>query len=367
MRGELISHSDERWAAVLARTRHDVYHTPEYSKVAARYEDARATAYYLEFGDFACLVPLLVRSLPAELGVPADWTDATSPYGYPGPVFAGSPDTTTRRDMLRAMNNDCRDAGLISAFMRCHPLLPLDDEDADWPGAKRVHHGETVYIDLTHSPAILWRNMRENHRTQIARLIRSGFRIAFDQWQYFETFNHLYAETMERRAADPFYLFPAEYFRELRTALNDRLHLCCVLSPDGSAAAAGLFTEVDGTVQYHLGCSSSEHLPKAPSKLMFHGALNWAAERGNRLFHLGGGTGCAADSLFAFKAGFSRLRASFDTYRVVLDRERYSRLVDMANAMQPRTTRSNFFPEYRRGPGSSAQARCEPAVALRAV
>jgi lipid II:glycine glycyltransferase (peptidoglycan interpeptide bridge formation enzyme) len=269
--------------------------------------------------------------------------------------------------MLGGMTNDCRDAGLISAFIRCHPLLPLDGEDAAWPGANRVHHGETVYVDLTHSPAVLWRNMRENHRSQIRRLIRSGFRIAFDEWQYNQAFNELYAETMNRRGADPFYLFPAEYFRELRAALNDRLHLCCVLSPEGSVAAAGLFTEVDGIVEYHLGCSSSEHLPKAPSKLMFHGALKWAAERGNRLFHLGGGTGCAADSLFAFKAGFSPLRASFDTYRVVLDPEKYNRLVNMADTMQARTAGSNFFPGYRCGLASSTRSRCEPAAALRAV
>jgi hypothetical protein len=84
----------------------------------------------------------------------------------------------------------------------------------------------------------------------------------------------------------------------------------------------------------------------APSKLMFDSVRHWAQDRGNRVFHLGGGTGGRIDSLFHFKAGFSPLRGEFRSLRVVFDESRYRTLVERSPAGCQNS--NGYFPLYRR-------------------
>ena len=60
--------------------------------------------------------------------------------------------------------------------------------------------------------------------------------------------------------------------------------------------------------------------------LMLHFVRGFMKARGNRVMHLGGGLGGAHDSLFDFKAGFSKDRQPFRTWRVVVDPVRYAEL-----------------------------------------
>ena len=117
---------------------------------------------------------------------------------------------------------------------------------------------------------------------------------------------------------------------------------------DGSIAAAGLFTEEDGIVQYHLSGTDETFAQARPTKLMLHFVRGLMKERGNRVMNLGGGLGAARDSLFDFKAGFSKWREPFRTWRVVVDPERYA---DLSRERQPDKDPddlSGYFPLYRR-------------------
>jgi len=70
-----------------------------------------------------------------------------------------------------------------------------------------------------------------------------------------------------------------------------------------------------------------QHTKRHPSKAMLHFMRGWAKSRGNRWFHLGGGLGARKDSLFEFKAGFSKGRAPFYTWRGIIDQSAYNRVV----------------------------------------
>jgi hypothetical protein len=344
-----ITPVDRRWKQLLAETQHDVYHTPDYATVAARQEDAVPVALYAEHGSTASLVPLLLRQIPEYLGAPPGWLDAVSPYGYPGPLITGKPRVGTIARLIAAWKDGARDAGIISMFIRSHPLIPLPASTLRLFG-KSVRHGDTVYIDLRDSQDEIWRSMRENHKSQIRRLVNGGFTSRLDQWQELPEFIALYLRSMVVRGAAPYYFFSKRYFVELREALGAALHLCTIHAPGGELASAGLFTETGGIVQYHLGCSSDDFRRGAPSKLMFHDMQRWAAGRGNRFFHLGGGVGCQSDSqLFQFKAGFSPRRAEYWTFRTILDKARYGELVRRRSALLCEETPagSDFFPLYR--------------------
>jgi hypothetical protein len=104
-----------------------------------------------------------------------------------------------------------------------------------------------------------------------------------------------------------------------------------------------VYTETGGIVQYHLGATANEHLHLNPTKVMFDYANRWAKRRGNRWLHLGGGVGGADDSLFHFKAGFSPLRRTFATWRLVVDAAAYAALVPGG----VEASQASYFPAYR--------------------
>jgi hypothetical protein len=346
-----LSTTDPRWGALLAEVPHDVYHLPEYLEVSAMYEgtdeDAGAMAFHVRDEGFFCLIPLLIRRLPAELDAPADWRDARSPYGYAAPLFHGDSASVDRA--VRAFTEECRNRNIVSAFIRMHPLLSIPPVLAEY--GHLVKHGETVHVNLTLTEAALWSQTRERLRSYINRLQRAGFHVRFDDWSTYNDFVNVYGETMTRLQANRFYRFPAEYFRDLRVALSERLHLCSVFDECGEFSCGALLTENQGIVQYHLSGTAGRFLSLSPSKLMLHEIILWAKRAGHKILHLGGGLGGQADSLLHFKAGFSPLRSDFFTYRLVCDAAKYACL---SQQIRPEILSEDYFPQYRSPADSSS-------------
>lgn len=346
MIAEFIQPDDPRWRQHLERMPHDFYQLPDYIDLCAKHEGGTAAAFYAEDGQTTFLAPLLIRRIPAELGAPSDWQDCISPYGYPTPLIAPS------QDVLPAfLDAFCRAAcqqGIVTAFFRLHPLLTLDH------GALRkfgqlIRHGQTVYFDLTQSKEDLLSQISMNHRRNIKKLLRLGFRINFDDWTRLTDFISLYHATMRRVQAGDAYFFSREYFEDLRANLGNRLHLACAVTETGETASAGLFVNTDGIVQYHLGGTAPAYLALAPSKLVIDFMWRWAHDQSHRALHLGGGVGGIEDSLFDFKAGFSSMRGEFYTYRIIVDHER-NRILEQAAGSQSTSSdpkESVFFPRYR--------------------
>jgi hypothetical protein len=84
---------------------------------------------------------------------------------------------------------------------------------------------------------------------------------------------------------------------------------------------------------------------------MLDAAIQWAKAAGNRVLHLGGGVGSRNDALFQFKAGFSDLRSSFETWRVICDEARYLKLIEDAGVSGASV--DGFFPAYATCKGPS--------------
>jgi len=339
VRAELLSVGHPAWPAFLARVPHDFYHLPAYVDLCALREGGEGRAFLVEDDRGGLLVPLVVRPVPG-----GGWSDGASPYGYPAPLLDGPADSARWQALLGAFAEAARGAGLVSAFLRLHPLLPLPP--VDWsPFGQRVDHGETIYVDLTLPLAEQDRQTRANHRTGARRLLAAGYRVEVDGWDRLEAFTRIYLATMAQRGADPGYRFGLDYFQELHLRLGGRIHLAMVLDQDGREAAGGLFSRVEGLMQFHLAGTDPDHRHLGPAKLMILHMRDWGREAGARRLHLGGGVGCADDSLALFKRGFSALRAPFATVRLVFLPEVYR---DLAGAAD---TGDGFFPAYRKDPG----------------
>jgi lipid II:glycine glycyltransferase (peptidoglycan interpeptide bridge formation enzyme) len=120
---------------------------------------------------------------------------------------------------------------------------------------------------------------------------------------------------------------------------------------EDKVAAAMVFVEYQGLVHAHLAGSNDELKRLSPLKVLLDDVRRWAQERGDRVFHLGGGRSAKDDSLLAFKTRFSPRRHDFYVGRWVLDPTAYAALQDQRSAYADRAglvpDQEEFFPSYR--------------------
>ncbi|MES1023214.1 GNAT family N-acetyltransferase [Gloeocapsa sp. BRSZ] len=337
------------WRLTLDNLRHDIYHLPEYVALEAQRINAIAEAILITEGDKVFFVPYLLRSCHALFAnqLEVEVFDIISPYGYPGILLNDAASTPEfLNTAFEGFVHQLSHKKVCSAFVRLHPIL---NQNLEYPCCKL--NGETVSVDLKLSLAEIWHQTRPEHRNKINKTKRIGMTAKIVPFaEYIDIFIDLYEQTMDRVGATQSYYFGRDYFIQLSQALKDNLHLCVVELND-EIICGGIFTEACGIVQYHLGGTKSAFLKQAPSKLMFDYVRTWAKERGNEFLHLGGGVGGAKDSLYHFKAGFSKQRHPFSTIRLVVDQKNYDNLVQVrAIALGTSVTEllnSDFFPAYR--------------------
>jgi hypothetical protein len=337
MKADLVSTNNPRWRETLNRCRHDVYHQPEWALAFADVDGGEAGAVVVEDADAVLLCPLIRRPLPG-----GRW-DATSPYGYGGPVTDRPGDQAFRTRAMTAAAERLAGEGAVSWFLRLHPVLDLSPPKE--PGTV-VDHGPTVSVDLTKPEVTLWSETRSRYRSNINRLRRRGVVVAQEIGNdAIETFAALYLDTMERYDAAGYYHFGTDHFLRLSELLGDDLHLWTARLDD-ELLGSSLFTtsRASGIVQYHLAATSAEHLRLQPSKVILDEVRRWAKKEGYDTLHLGGGLGANDDGLFRFKQGFSPITLPFRTQRIVLDAEEYDRCVGRPGAS---ADESGVFPIYR--------------------
>lgn len=349
-----LTPDDARWQQFLNESPHDFYHFPKYVTLCGNHQCGKPLAFFSVLGNQKLLLPLLLQEFHPPNSSTGMILDATCAYGYPCPLFNNSDVdsfaakeflTRSFASMLRLLN----DIGVVSAFFRLHPLFKAPLDLLQTYGTI-IPHGETVYIDLSNSSDEMWQQTRSGHRNEINRLKRKGHKVEFDSdWSQLDEFIKAYSENMRRIGADDNYFFPKTYFEELRRALGSRIHLCTV-SIDNQIACAGIFTESCGIVQYHLSGTKDAFYKQYPTKLMLDFVRNWAKERGNKFFHLGGGLGAQEDSLFYFKSGFSDLRSTFYTWRIIVNELAYQKEVASWEEMSKCVADScaGYFPAYRK-------------------
>lgn len=344
----LLSPKDPEWTEGLASTPHDFYQLPAYVEFCARHERAEARAISVRGIDESGMVnsllaPVLVRSVP---GGPSGAWDASSPYGYPGVLLLGkSRDDAVATEMLTLAAPHLRGLGCLALFLRLHPLVGATPALAP-PLGVTIQHGETVMIDLHRSEDAIWGEMAKGHRTEINQALRAGHVPSFDAtFEKLDRFVEIYRATMSRVEASPYYFFDRDYVVGLREALGERLKLA-IVEIEGEVAAAGLFVRTGDIVQYHLSGTDERFVRNRPTKLMLDFVRKSSKALGARWFHLGGGIGGVEDSLFRFKAGFSRLRAPFHTCRIVPAPAMYEALC-LARGLTPAADLAGFFPAYR--------------------
>ncbi len=339
--------------ALVGCPQYDFYHLPQYHALESARGEGEARLFHFADGPYSICLPLLLRplhELPYAPSVREEWWDATSVYGYVGPVcsHAEIPEAVVE-EFQRALEETLRRLHVVDVFSRLHPLIEQHSLLGGLGECAML--SRTVSIDLTLPPETQRSQFHASTRTKINRLRRQGVICIHDKaGRYFENFLEIYDETMRRVRAAPMYFFGRTYFERLWRDLAPNVHLFVCLQNE-RPIAAGLFLDCRGIVQYHLAGTRTDALPMSPFRLLIDTVRLWATERGCRVLHLGGGlTGRPDDGLFHAKCGFSKRTHDFAVWRWVLMPEIYRRLCEETSLWNERhglEAAAGYFPQYR--------------------
>jgi lipid II:glycine glycyltransferase (peptidoglycan interpeptide bridge formation enzyme) len=246
-----------------------------------------------------------------------------------------------------------QEQGLITMFSSLHPILEnFKLCESFKTGTASVDEGcfrlgESVSIDLKVSPENRLAAYKKQFRQDIKRSLKRGLKVEQDeQWSGFDTFVRLYRASMANFNADERYWYSAGDLQKLIDALGDK---CCltVIRIEGEIAAALMMVIHDDIAQAHLTGIDERFKAHSPLKLLLHESANIASDLGANVLHLGAGLGGKEDSLFKFKAQYSKCRHNFVVGRWVIDETQYQLLNEKNVPELDSSTPSAFFPRYR--------------------
>lgn len=336
----IINVDDSRWNDIVFNAlQYDFYHTQSYHLLDKKTE---AVLFVYYFDDNFIAIPLVIRTIPDS-----DLKDCTSVYGYCGPVstikFNDLPSEAIKQ-FTKGLNSFFMERKIISSFSRLHPMFPFQERIFKDNG-EVLPINKTVAINLNQSVDLQRSEYNKTTKLHINRALKNGIFVRkTSDFKDLEKFIAIYYKNMQRVDAKPDYYFSPHYFHNLINATDFNSALF-VAEKDGEIIAGGIFTICNGIMQYHLGGTKNEMLKFSPLKLIIDSARIYANEMGCNYFHLGGGYSGANDSLFKFKAGFSKNFYDFKVWRKIVNIQAYNELV--SRRFGDKTPNTDYFPLYR--------------------
>lgn len=336
-----FSEINDEWDRHISKYNFDIYHLSGWINSSTEIDKGRPQGVVAEYKNKKFFLAILIRNINNE------YWDAISPYGYGGPVI----DTSLTHDEINMILEEIKkflyEEGCVSLFARLNPIL-----NKEWCSSigTLVTHGSTLISDLSKSKEEHWEETQKQHRRGIKKALNNNIvaRIEVFNEERVDTFSKIYQETMITVGATDYYYFNESYFHKLSKNIQDRLILVTAYEND-IAIASSIYTicEESGIMQFYLGGTLNEYRNLQPSKLITHIAREWGRKEGYKVLHFGGGLGCSSDSLYEYKKGFSSEELEFKTWRLIVNLEKYTKLVIANNELAEVGLESGFFPLYR--------------------
>ncbi|MBI2058264.1 MAG: peptidoglycan bridge formation glycyltransferase FemA/FemB family protein [Nitrospirae bacterium] len=344
----------EEWERAV-RKAGDVYYEISYLAATADHDGGRITLCLYRHAQGLVIHPFVLRplkGLPLGGSSPRPQFDLTSPFEYGGPVaYAETPMDVSdvRSDFRRDFSEFCEAEGIVSEFVRFHPLLRNHE---DWNGYFDLR-GPSPHpvIDLRKGPDGILNGFAKSARRDVRIAQRRGIQVTRVPMTgpNLSIFCGIYWGTMERRRAKSFYYFSSDYFSRLG-GLDDRwVSLYFARDEGGRVLSAALFLHGDKYVHYHLAGTLEGVNPLCPGELLMFTAASEMAEAGKEWLHLGGAA-ADQDGLLRFKSKFARTRVDYFIGERIHDPVAYARLEEEWAAEHPPKVGAptgDFFPAYR--------------------
>lgn len=329
---------------------YDVYYLPEYVKAFEMHGDGEPNLVFYQDGQIRALNVVMKRDI-AESPLfntkipPQTYFDFATPYGYGGFLIEGNINQLSIEKLNNEYTNYCKNQGIVSEFVRFHPVLNNCDSVKEIYDITRLGKTITMYLD---SRETIWNLISSKNRNVIRKAKKSGVEIYWGRDQkLFKEFIKLYNATMDKDNADQYYYFGEEFYSSI---LNDLKYNSLIFYAvyQEKIIAMSIILFANQQMHYHLSGSDRNFQHLAPTNLLLYEAACWGCENGYRTFHLGGGLGSQEDNLFKFKKAFNKNSdTSFSIGKKIFDAEKYNQLFSIRSKLGNFDMNSNYFPLYR--------------------
>ena len=186
----------------------DFYHTYDYHFLSKKKDELPILIAYSE-NDKAISLPLLLRKIE---GTP--YFDATSVYGYSGPITENISTDFDNSVFKEELNRIFQELKIISVFSRLNPFVENQDTVLKGLGELSIS-GKVIHIDLSKDLDTQKSAYDKRMRTYINKSRRQcGLRLA-ESPEDLNIFIDMYYENMRRVNANKSYFFNKQYFLNL--------------------------------------------------------------------------------------------------------------------------------------------------------
>lgn len=334
-----IISSEKEWKDTINNIGYyDFYHTYDYHALSKLNGEIPILLEYTE-GKKKVYLPIIKRKIPNT-----DYFDATSVYGYAGPIQSNIDETFDNKKYIEKLNTFFKDEKIISVFSRLNPFIDYQETILKDAGTTE-ELGNIVNIDLTKDV--------DEQRTIFSKTTKryvNKCRKTFDfktsnSEEDILTFIDLYYENMDRVNADDKYYFSKQYFLDFVNSNDYKTDVLLAIDKESKEIiSAAMMVKTNNIIQYHISGTRNDYLNISPIRLLIDEMRIKGTEEGYKYFNLGGGLGNQEDELFRFKASFSKDFKPFKVWKHIANKEIYNRLIEENNVKNIETS---FFPLYR--------------------
>lgn len=336
----------EQWDAVVRSFKqHDAYWLSGYVKAFQIHGDGEPLLFYYEDACIRGINVVMKRDVAKDKHfagkIPeGQFFDFATPYGYGGWIVEGEVVSANTEKMFQAYTAWLKKNGIISEFVRFHPMLKNHEACQDF--YEVIQLGEVVHMDLSSREGI-WENIISKNRNMIRKAIKNDVKIFNGRFpEIYRQFRSIYNGTMDKDNADEYYYFGEEFYQSCLEDLPQNAQMFWA-EKDGKVIAASIMLMTNGRMNYHLSGSLREYSSLAPTNLLLYEAALWGCANGYKTLYLGGGVGSGEDSLFKFKRAFYKGDLNrFYIGKRIFCQEKYDLLLQMREPID-----SGFFPKYR--------------------
>ena len=250
------------------------------------------------------------------------WKDASSPYGYGGPIC-----TTDEPEFIAAAwaayDAWMAEHKVVVEYVRFHPVLGNER----YYGGHVVDNRQVVSVDLTATDFVSGYASRLRQTLKKAQAGGLTYEESALKTRAAE-FARYHRAAMREMQTDAFFLFADDYFQRLADSGFAKLGVCSG-SAGGDWLAAAVFLDGPGVREYHLAAATGEGRAVGASSLLLHEAALAARAQGMSMLYLGGGSDTRPENpLLFFKSAFSRQRLPYRTGWHVFNTQAYDELKD---------------------------------------
>ncbi len=332
----------EDWTHALKQVPYyDIYHTYEYHEISkATPEDTPILIEYID-GVHKIYLPLIKRHIPNT-----SFFDATSVYGYAGPIHVNIDAQFDTSKFSTALTAVLKEENIISVFSRLNPYIQHQESILKALGAVKTL-GNIVNIDLS-KPIDTQRTLFSKTTKRYINKCRKLFDVKMSSEKAdIKAFIDLYYENMDRVNAVGRYYFTETYFFNIIAQLKAKVDILFAIDKETKqiVSAAMMFKTKD-IIHYHISGTKNDTLNLSPIRLLIDEMRIIGTQEGYTYFNLGGGLGNKEDNLFKFKSSFSKDFKPFKIWKHVVNPSVYDELVS-AHCNREALTSTDFFPLYR--------------------